>query len=326
MKLVPITQVFHVSYGQKIDSNKTTEHDEGVNFVTRSRRNLGISGKVALIPGIEPSEAGNISVTLGGTYLLSAFVQPEKFYTAQNIKVLEPIDTMTFNEKVFYCECITANRFRYSSHGREANRSFDEMLVPSRADVPQWVFKKYDFRTPLASTVKGWNTAPSAPPGSNELVPLISLFELKNGTNVPVDALAEDDEADTVPLIRPSKRQISSYVRHVDPSVISSQHRYPAGTLYVSTNGQGSHSYAYVAATDFIPNTDVTVLLDRSGKMTLLEKIYYAAAISENRRLFSYGRKPKGRRLENILVPKTPPAFVYATNYLKGLTQSNAQK
>lgn len=324
MKLVPITQVFDVSYGQKIDFNKTIEQDDGINFVTRSRRNLGISGKVAPIPGVDPAKAGTISVTLGGSYLLSAFVQPEDFYTAQNIKILVPKEEMSFNEKAYYCQCITANRFRYSSHGREANRSFDELLVPARADVPTWVFKERNLESSLAVTVKGWDLAPSAPPGSNELVPLISLFEMRNGTIVPTGALAEDGEAGAVPLIRPSKRQVSSYVRHVDPSGISSTHKYPPGTLYVSTNGQGSHSYAYVSATEFIPNTDVTVLVDRSGKMTLLEKIYYAAAISENRRLFSYGRKPKGKRLESILVPKTPPAFIYSNAFLSGLAQKGS--
>jgi hypothetical protein len=86
---------------------------------------------------------------------------------------------------------------------------------------------------------------------------------------------------------------------------------FPKNSLYVSTNGQGSHTYAYVSTFEFVPNTDVVVLQDRSGKMTIFEKLFYAAAITHNRWLFSYGRKPKGKRLEHILVPETPPPYVF---------------
>ena len=37
--------------------------------------------------------------------------------------------------------------------------------------------------------------------------------------------------------------------------------------------------------------------------MPLFEKIFYAYCISINRFKFSYGRKPKGERLENIMLP-----------------------
>jgi len=66
------------------------------------------------------------------TYLLSSFVQHEVFYTAQNIKVLTPKREMTFGEKVFYCKAIELNRKKYTSHGREANKTLDGLLVPKK--------------------------------------------------------------------------------------------------------------------------------------------------------------------------------------------------
>ncbi|MEP5625297.1 MAG: hypothetical protein ABJP82_22230, partial [Hyphomicrobiales bacterium] len=215
-----------------------------------------------------------------------------------------------FGEKVFYCECISKNRFRYSSHGREANRSLDSLLVPSREDVPSWA-KTQKAGTPLIkpSTLVGdlknfLNT--------DELVPLRELFETKRGINVAGfnrEPIRLDDTY--LPIIRPSRTQISSFVEYVSSNEVPAKNIFPQGTLYVSTNGQGSHTFAYVSAFDFVPNSDVTVLFDRSGKMSLGEKIYYSAAISMNRRLFSYGRKPKGERLESILLPKSPPSFVF---------------
>ena len=81
---------------------------------------------------------------------------------------------------------------------------------------------------------------------------------------------------------------------------------YPAGTLYVSTDGQGSHTYSYVSVCDFVPNSNITVLIPKRD-MTLREKLFYAMFISHNRFKFSYGRKPKGKRLMDILMPSAMP-------------------
>ena len=88
--LVEIRKLFAVEYGNQLDKNKTTESQTGIHFVSRSSSDLGVDGRVDPLAGVTPYAAGLITVTLGGTYLLSAFVQPEEFYTAQNIKVLKP--------------------------------------------------------------------------------------------------------------------------------------------------------------------------------------------------------------------------------------------
>lgn len=310
MKTVPISEVFFIEYGNKFNFNATVEDDNGINFVTRSRTNLGIGGRVAKVDDAEPYPAGLITVSLGGTYLLSAFVQPGEFYTAQNIKVLRPKEAMSFSEKAYYCACISANRFKYSTHGREANRSFHTLLVPNRASVPSWARSAKQGKVSVGLTVTDLSPKPKT--FSRTEIPLIELFEPSIGIN-PASIPTEEMRLDKtyIPVIRPSKTQAASSVefvssRDVDPDLI-----FPKGTLYVSTNGQGSHTYAYVSTSDFVPNTDVTVLKDRSGRMGIFEKLFYAMAITRNRRLFSYGRKPKGRRLEQMLLPATPPPYVF---------------
>jgi hypothetical protein len=138
-----ITTLFTFSYGTKLDFNKMTicekSDDDAVDFVTRSAKNLGIGGTVKKIQGLVPFPDGLITVTLGGT-LLSSFVQQNSFYTAQNIMVLTPINEMTFREKLFYCLCISKNRFRYSTFGREANRTLKNLELPDK--IPEWVNSK----------------------------------------------------------------------------------------------------------------------------------------------------------------------------------------
>jgi hypothetical protein len=46
---------------------------------------------------------------------------------------------MSLDTKLYYCLCIEANRFRYSTYGREANRTLKTIQVPVLHHVPSWV-------------------------------------------------------------------------------------------------------------------------------------------------------------------------------------------
>lgn len=79
---------------------------EEVAFVGRSNVNNGITARVKKIDGIEPYEKGNLTLALGGAYLGSCFVQPEDFYTSQNVVVLIPNKEMDFYAKQFIASAI----------------------------------------------------------------------------------------------------------------------------------------------------------------------------------------------------------------------------
>ena len=136
---VRLDALFDVDYGTKFDlkqMHQTTAADsDGISFVSRTRENLGVAGYVRPWNGRPPLDAGLITVALGGSYLLSAFVQERPFYTAQNVAVLTPRADMPFSEKLFYCLCLSKNRFRYSAFGREANRTLSAIAVPAAMPV-----------------------------------------------------------------------------------------------------------------------------------------------------------------------------------------------
>ncbi len=137
-----LNEIFDVAYGSKLDLNKMIylkTSDGGVNFVGRSSKNHGVSAIVAPLPEVIPYETGLITVALGGTKLLSSFIQEKPFYTAQNVAVLRPKEPMTFAEKLFMCLSIRHNRFRYCAFGREANRTLRDLLVPEKEEFPDWV-------------------------------------------------------------------------------------------------------------------------------------------------------------------------------------------
>lgn len=65
----------------------------------RANNNNGITTRVDKIMGVEPYEAGNMTLSLGGEYLGSCFIQPDVFYTSQNVVVLVPKWDMSFEVK-----------------------------------------------------------------------------------------------------------------------------------------------------------------------------------------------------------------------------------
>ena len=140
MNLTELNKIFDVKYGKKFDANKMEFSERGdINFISRDSKNNGCVGTVVSYKEIKPFDEGLITVSLGGSFLLSSFVQPKKFYTAQNVAVLIPKKPMDLNMKIFYCKCISMNRSKYSAFGREANKTLKYLEIPDT--VPEWVKK-----------------------------------------------------------------------------------------------------------------------------------------------------------------------------------------
>lgn len=145
----------------------------------------------------------------------------------------------------------------------------------------------------------------------NNLVMLERLFEVKNGLASSNIYLKKEPESDfDIRYIRPSQSYSGSIAGYVDKTAVDAKLIYPDETIYVSIDGQGSHSFSYVSSFEFVPNSNVSVLIPRRS-MGILEKLYYAACVTLNRFKFSYGRKPRGKRLKKLLIPEFPPDFVF---------------
>lgn len=177
-QLLELKKLFYITYGNKLDLNKMIPAEVGTNFVGRTSKNNGVVGIVKELQNLKPYKAGLITVSLGGS-VLSSFVQPAPFYTAQNVVVLEPHNEMNLKEKLFYCICISKNRYRYEAFGREANRTIKELKVP--INVPYWVYNtkvpSYEYlKSPYSNTtlnlnIKNWKK-----------FKYIDLFDIKRGT------------------------------------------------------------------------------------------------------------------------------------------------
>ena len=298
--MVVLEEIFDIQYGNKFDLNKMTFDNPSVNFVGRSAKNNGVTSFVDEKETVKPFNNGLITVALGGS-ILASFVQVKKFYTGQNIVVLSAKKEMSINQKLYYCMAIRNNEFRFSAFGREANRTLKNLLVPSVDEIPEWVdgydiFRFDDAPLPLEENNMGF-------PILNSRARLDEIFIVYNGIASTKIELYSDKRENSIAFVRPASTHQRTLSGFLDKKSVEKKHIYPKGTLFVSTNGEGSHSYSYVSTMEFVPNSDVSVLIPKEG-MSVEEKIYYALCITKNRYRFSYGRKPKGKRLKSLILPK----------------------
>lgn len=271
-----LIDLFDIQYGNQFDFSKMeiSNSFQDINFICRSSHNNGFMAKVKKYKNIEPFERGLITVTMGGSYLLSSFVQPQPFYTAQNIKILKPKQKMTLQEKLFYCCAIEHNRFRYHSHSREANSTFDKLLVPDFNELPNYL-SSYSLMSPF----------PSKPIQENKLrletkiwkyINLSDYFYMQPGKYYPSDTY----ENGNIPLISASTSQngVMKYT-NISPSFNGNQ----------ITIGKVSMSIFYQAL-PFVASSDVTVLTPKF-KMNKYVGFFLQGLLSKEEYRWNYGRQ-----------------------------------
>ena len=307
MRTCAVKDLFNVQYGVDLELNALEQVPDGINFVARTSKDNGVTAKVKPIPWITPNPAGTISVAAGGS-VMESFLQLKPYYSGRDLFYLMPRYEMSDAVKLFYCLCLRRNKFRYS-YGRQANETLKDLQIPCLEDIPEYVksFSAEQFQKNLVESIDLSELEEKADTTSSidDLIPLRDLFEVENGIAASGLLRSAEKRSDNwIPFIRPSYRQSTSIDAYVNKFLVPQEKVFPKGTLYVSTNGQGSHTYSYVSATEFVPNSDVAVLKPKRP-MTLREKLFYAMCISKNRFKFSYGRKPKGEKLESIMLPRT---------------------
>lgn len=92
---------------------------------------------------------------------------------------------------------------------------------------------------------------------------LEDIFEVRNGIASSGLEVLKAPEPGAIPFIRPASTQQRTIAGWVRRKSVKPESIYPEGSLFVSTNGEGSHTYAYVSRFEFVPNSDVSVLIPR---------------------------------------------------------------
>lgn len=331
-ELVPLDNIFTVSYGINLELNKleqVTDPDSNtVNFVSRTAKNNGVSAIVKKVDGINPQPPGTITVAGGGS-VLETFLQPQPYYSGRDLFVLYPKRDMNEKELLFYVTCIRANKYKYS-YGRQANKTLKDLEVP--AVVPEWV-----LNTPMPDYS---NLAGSV---SHETVELetenwsyfsfTDIFEIKKGkrqTKVHIKDSLQDEEKTLIPFVaaKEDNNAIREYCRF-EPLCNE-----PALTV----NYNGSVGESFFQERPFYASDDIIILTPRKGddgmrlySLTPQVAMFLTTIIRTEKYRFNYGRKWNLKRFkkDKIKLPTTDegrPDFEWMTQFVNSLNFSSAMR
>ena len=309
MKLAKISDIFHVEYGNSLELNKLTVDMEGVNFISRTAKNNGVSAKVQVIDSIAPSPANTITVALGGS-VLSTFLQPKPFYTGYHIFCLISKYSMTDEEKLFYCYCIESNKFRYN-YGRQANRTLKDLLIPNINEIPTWVkdvsLTKFNGveKPAISDNIK-------IDMDDFKLVKVQDIFEVVYGVNLELNKLEQEPNGINFVSRTAKNNGVSAKVKVIDKVK-------PNPKNVLSVAGGGSVLETFLQEEPFYSGRDLYYLKPKD-KMSKEHLLFFSVYIKKNAYRYNYGRQAN-RTLKDLLIPypKTKISFEKIAKFIKSL-------
>lgn len=309
-----VEDLFDVSYGHSLELNrlKRARSPQGVNFVSRTSKNNGVSARVAQIDGMQPGVAETLTVALGGS-VLETFIQPEPYYCGRDVAILTPKNLeMTLNEKLWWALCIRANQYRYN-FGRQANRTLKELELPdaptewvSTISIPDLTHAR-DAQTPRSLLPLGQQTWKE--------YRYDELFEIKKGKRL----IKAKRKIGKTPYVGASARNngITDYIENIP--------EHPRATMTVAYNG--SVGEAFLQPQAFCASDDVNILYTRT-EISAAAKLFLCGIIRHERFRYDYGRKWKLERMKKSVMhlPSTSsgePDWEWMEDYMKSLPYSS---
>lgn len=313
-----LSDIFDIRRGHNLDlvACDLALEPSGVNFVSRSAQNNGVTGRVLVPAGMTPGVAGELTVALGGS-ILATFVQTAPFVVSQNVAILSPKNgDMGLAERLWWSSVIRANAYRYA-YGRHANKTLSQLVVPDECpahivamgdELPR-ISHRQD-PTPLSSP------SPLPPVSEWGEFALTDLFELRKGSRIP----SAEREPGAIPFIgaTDSRNGVTDYC-DLEPNV-------PAGSLTVAYNGSvGSTFYQPVPC---FASDDINVLVPRWAS-TASHCLFLVAILEAESTKYNYGRKWHLDRMREttICLPVSQcgePDWSAIEAYMNGLPWSRA--
>lgn len=284
--MTTVADLFTIEYGHSLSLNKltTVPAGDGYAYVSRTSRNNGVAAWIERPAGIEALPAGLLTVCLRSrNYTLATFIQPRPFFCGYHISVLRPKKPMTLQEKVWWAQCIMANRYRYN-FGRQANRTLAALELPGtvplwakRAEVPTFVQPEGLAEAQLATDA--W-----------QKFRLDSLFDLVRGRSV----LRRNMVYGSTPFVS------ASFTNNGITAMIDQTPDHPAGCITVASNGN-SVGEACFQPSAFVASGDVTVLVPKAP-ITAQAALFICTLISADRYRWNYGRKWVTSRMKESVI------------------------
>jgi hypothetical protein len=181
---------------------------------------------------------------------------------------------MSIQEKLWWAECIEANRYRFN-FGRQANRTVRSLNLPDKP--PKWV-KGAVVPSFVGTTAASAKSDYLTELTSLEYVSISELFDLHRGRN----ALKRNRKIGTTPYVSASgiNNGVSAWI-DLAPD-------WPSGYVTIASNGDvGS---AFYQPLPFVASADVTVLKPKFDADPA-DLLFFCTIVRHEKYRWNYGRK-----------------------------------
>lgn len=319
-----LKNLYSIQMGNGFDKVKMTDDEPKVNFVSRISYGNGVDCVVDYVEGVEPFEAGLLTVALGGSYLGSCFIQEEPFYTGQNVAVMRSVcDEMTHNVNLFISGLVRyESKIKYYAFGRELNSHINRDFViklPAQKDdngnffidenrafsddgyIPdwEWMHQYIDslHNKPL-TTNNIDNTIPELSVDDWGEFSLNRIFTLKGGFfnkkpehsvdgRIPFLASTESNNGVTEFY---SLEDIMAWDKVGNEDNSLDKKIYKGNCIAVTVNGSVCNAFYQIE--DFTCSHDITAFYLKGHKMNSRLAMFLCTIIMCDKYRWSYGRKP----------------------------------
>jgi hypothetical protein len=309
MSLVKLSSLFFIDYGSNLELNILKESKVGINFVSRTRKNNGVSAIIEPVEDKKPIPANTISVALGSSSVLYSFLQEKPYYSGRDVAYLTPKSKMSRQEMLYYCLCIQTNRFRYN-FGRQANKTIDNLLVPDIKDIPNWV-NNTEIKD-LSHLNEKYNIEEFDISNINyKLFDFFEIFKFESET--------KHNEKKNVNLV--SALTTNNGIK----GIVSTDTYINGNKLSISSNGIYTGT-AFYQENDFVLQDSLALSL-KEMELNKYIGLYLVSILNIEKYRYNYGRKSGKSRLlkEKIYLPidkQGKPKWYFMENYIKSLPYS----
>ena len=304
-----VHKLFDVSYGTSLELNHLKKTDDGINFVSRTSTNNGVSANVELISGIDPFETGLITVAAGGS-VMSSFVQSKPFYTGYHVFCLKPKTKMSLQKKLFYCMCLRANKYKFS-FGRQANRTLRDLELPDK--IPSWInqvstdepiSKKSFHEKTIDLSDRKWLK-----------FRYDDLFKIERGKGARKNDIIKDG-------ITPFVTSIDNNNGWTGKVLFKPQH----GSNVIGVNRNGSVAEAFYQPLPFCSTEDVHIF-NPQFELNPFRALFLITLIKKEKYRYSFGRKWGIKRMNETVIQlpidkNDNPDWQFMEDYIKSLPYS----
>ena len=303
-----VSKLFDVFYGTDMELNHLEQVKNGINFVSRTSKNNGVSAIVKKVD-VEPLEDGLITVAGSGS-VLSSFVQIKPFYSGRDLFCLRSRKKMDLQTKLFYCLCLKTNDYRYS-YGRQANKTLRDIDLPDK--LPKWVKESFVYNLILNKpcTIKKIVLSKNR---TWKSVKIEDIFLVRGTKTTPKDDL--DDNLKSHPYI-------TTQATNNGTAKFSNNKTENGNVLTIDSAVAGTCFYQ---PDNFTASDHVEKLIPKF-KLNVYIAMFLVTIINKEQYRYSYGRKFNQIRIRNTKI-KLPfknnmPDWKYVEQYIKSIPYSN---